>query len=64
MDELSRIHELEKEGAKLKVLIVKKDLDKVVLDSYLEVAAKKMGIKNAKECLNLSMRRSHFRKNN
>jgi transposase-like protein len=49
MDELSRIHELEKEVAKLKELIVKKDLDKLVLDSYLEVAAHKLGMKDAEE---------------
>jgi transposase-like protein len=49
MDELSRIHELEKELEQLKELLIKKDLDKLVLDSYLEVAAQKLGMKDAAE---------------
>mgnify|MGYP006291391995 CR=1 FL=1 len=49
MDELSRIHELEKELEQLKELLIKKDLDKLVLDSYLEVAAQKLGMKDATE---------------
>jgi len=49
MDELSRIQELEKELAKLKELLIKKDLDKLVLDSYLEVAAHKLGMKDSEE---------------
>ena len=49
MDELSRIHELEKELEQLKELLIKKDLDKLVLDSYLEVAAQKLGMKDSEE---------------
>jgi transposase-like protein len=49
MDEVSRIKTLEKEISKLKELLVKKDLDAYVLDSYLEVAAKELGYKNAME---------------
>jgi len=49
MDELSRIHALQKENAQLKDLLIKKDLDQLVLDSYLEVAAKQLGMKNADE---------------
>lgn len=49
MDELSRNKALKKEIAKLKELLIKKDLDSLVLDSYLEVAAKEMGYKDAAE---------------
>ena len=49
MDELSRIHALQKENAQLKELLIKKDLDQLVLDSYLEVAAKQLGLKNSDE---------------
>lgn len=49
MDELSRNQALKKEIAKLKELLIKKDLDSLVLDSYLEVAAKEMGYKDAAE---------------
>jgi transposase-like protein len=49
MDELSRIHALQKEIAQLKELLIKKDIDALVLDSYLEVAAKQLGLKNAEE---------------
>ena len=49
MDDLSRVHSLQKEIAKLKDLLIKKDLDSLVLDSYLEVAAKELGYKNAAE---------------
>jgi transposase-like protein len=49
MDELSRIQILQKEIAKLKELLIKKDLDSLVLDSYLDVAAKELGYKNAAE---------------
>ena len=38
-DELSRIKALQKELKQLKDLLIKKDLDKLVDDSYLEVAA-------------------------
>ena len=49
MDELKRIHALEKENAQLKDLLFKKDLERIVQDSYLEVAAKQLGMKNAEE---------------
>jgi transposase-like protein len=49
MDELSRLKAQEKEIAKLKELLIKKDLDALVLDSYLEVAAKELGFKDAAE---------------
>jgi transposase-like protein len=49
MDELSKIQILQKEIAKLKELLIKKDLDSLVLDSYLDVASKELGYKNAAE---------------
>lgn len=49
MDELSRLKAQEKEISKLKELLIKKDLDALVLDSYLEVAAKELGFKDAAE---------------
>jgi transposase-like protein len=49
MDELSKVQALQKEIAKLKELLIKKDLDSLVLDSYLEVAAKELGYKDAAE---------------
>ena len=48
-DETSRIKALQKEIKQLKELLIKKDLDKLVMDSYLEVAAEKMGYKNIEE---------------
>ena len=48
-DEISRIKALQKEVEQLKELLIKKDLDKLVLDSYLEVAAENLGYKNAEE---------------
>ena len=48
-DEISRIKALQKEIEQLKKLILKKDLDQLVLDSYLEVAAEKLGYKNVAE---------------
>ena len=48
-DEISRIKALQKEIEQLKKLIVKKDLDELISDSYLEVAAKKLGYKNGLE---------------
>ena len=38
-DEISRIKALQKELKQLKELLIKKDLDKMIDDSYLEVAA-------------------------
>lgn len=49
MDELTKVQQLQKEIAKLKELLIKKDLDTLVLDSYLEVAAKDLGYKDAAE---------------
>jgi len=48
-DEITRIKALQKEVEKLKEILVKKDLDHLVLDSYLEVAAEKLGFKNSEE---------------
>jgi len=48
-DETTRIKALQKEIKQLKELLIKKDLDKLVLDSYLEVSAEKMGYKNVDE---------------
>jgi transposase len=48
-DELSRIKALQKELKQLKDLLIKKDLDKLVTDSYLEVAAENLGYKYVEE---------------
>ena len=48
-DEITRIKALQKEVEKLKEILVKKDLDHLILDSYLEVAAEKLGFKNTAE---------------
>ncbi len=48
-DELSRIKALQKELKQLKELLIKKDLDKLIDDSYLTVAAQKLGYKNVSE---------------
>ncbi|WP_435139277.1 transposase [Formosa sp. A9] len=48
-DEITRIKELQKEIEQLKKLLLKKDLDAMVLDSYLEVAAEKLGYKSVVE---------------
>ena len=45
-DEISRIKALQKEIQQLKKLLLKKDLDAMVLDSYLEVAAEDLGYKS------------------
>jgi len=58
-DEITRIKALQKEVEKLKEILVKKDLDHLVLDSYLEVAAEKLGFKNSDELKkNLSKKQS------
>ena len=51
-DEISRLKALEKEVAQLKDLLVRKELEKVVSDSYLEVAAENLGYKNIEELKN------------
>ena len=48
-DEISRIKSLQKEIEQLKKLILKKDLDMLVTDSYLEAVAEKHGYKNVAE---------------
>ncbi|MFI8606691.1 transposase [Cellulophaga baltica] len=48
-DELSRIKALQKELKQLKDLLIKKDLDKLVTDSYLEVAAENLGYRDVDE---------------
>lgn len=48
-DELSRIKALQKELKLLKDLLIKKDLDKLVNDNYLEVAAEQLGYKDVQE---------------
>ncbi len=48
-DEISRVKSLQKEIEQLKKLILKKDLDQMVTDSYLEVASELMGYKNVSE---------------
>jgi len=48
-DDISRIKALQKEIEQLKKLILKKDLDMLVNDSYLEALAEKHGYKNVAE---------------
>jgi len=48
-DEITRIKALQKEIQQLKKLVLKKDMDQLVDDAYLEVAAQKLGYKNALE---------------
>ncbi len=48
-DEFTRIKALQKELKQLKDLLIKKDLDKLVTDSYLEVAAENLGYKDVEE---------------
>jgi transposase-like protein len=48
-DEITRLKALQKELKQLKELLVKKDLDKLVNDNYLDVAAQKLGYKDVQE---------------
>jgi transposase-like protein len=48
-DDTTRIKALQKEIEQLKKVIVKKDLEMLVNDSYLEVIAEKYGYKNVAE---------------
>lgn len=48
-DEITRIKALQKEIEQLKKLLLKKDLDQMIEESYLEVAAEKLGYKNIRE---------------
>jgi hypothetical protein len=47
--ELTRIKALQKELKQLKELFIKKDLDKLIDDSYFKVAPIKLGYKNVLE---------------
>ncbi len=48
-DEITRIKQLQKEIEQLKKLLLKKDMDALVEESYLEVAAEKLGYKSVVE---------------
>ena len=48
-DEITRIKALQKEIKQLKKLLLKKDLDTMVLESYLEVASQDLGYKSVSE---------------
>ncbi len=48
-DEIGRIKALKKEIEQLKELLIKKDLDKLIQDSYLAVAAENLGYKDVDE---------------
>ena len=48
-DEISRIKALQKEIEQLKKLLLKKDLEMLANDSYLEVLAEQLGYKNVAE---------------
>jgi transposase-like protein len=48
-DDISRLKALNKEIEQLKKLLLKKDLELLANDSYLEVAAEKLGFKNVEE---------------
>lgn len=47
-DEISRIKALQKELKQLKDLLIKKDLEKLVMESYLEVAAENPGVQRCR----------------
>ena len=48
-DEITRIKALQKEIEQLKKLLLKKDIESMVTDSYLEVSAEKLGFKSVLE---------------
>mgnify|MGYP000654545980 CR=1 FL=1 len=48
-DEISTLKALQQENERLKELLIKKDLDKLVVDAYLEVASEKLGYKTTEE---------------
>lgn len=48
-DEISRLKALQKEIEQLRKLLIKKDLEQLANDSYLEVAAKNLGYKSVEE---------------
>ena len=45
-DEITRIKQLQKEIEQLKKVLLKKDMDSLIDESYLEVAAEKLGYKS------------------
>src|SRR5659263_332233 len=45
-DEISRLKELQKEIEQLKKLLLKKDIEQLMNDSFMEIAAKKLGYKS------------------
>lgn len=59
--EITRIKTLQKEIEQLKKAMIKKGLDQLVLDSYLEVSAKKLGFKNVDELKKTSARNGYDR---
>ena len=48
-DEITRIKALQKEIEQLKKLVLKKDLDAMIEECYLEVAAEKLGYKTVQQ---------------
>ena len=48
-DEISRIKSLQQEIAQLKKMLIKKDLEHLIDDTYLEVAAEHLGYKTVAE---------------
>ena len=48
-DDISRLKAQQKEIEQLKKLLLKKDLELLANDSYLEIAAAKLGFKNVAE---------------
>ena len=48
-DEIERLKALQKEVEQLKSLLLKKDLDNLMLDSYLEIAAENLGYKDVND---------------
>ena len=48
-DEITRIKQLQKEIEQLKKLVLKKDMDALIDESYLEVAAEQLGYKSVLE---------------
>lgn len=49
LEEIGKIKALEKEMAKLKELLVQKDIDNMINKAYLEYAAKQMGYKSVED---------------
>jgi len=49
MDEISKLKKLEEENKKLRELLVQKDIDGLMYEAYLKVAAKQLGYKNVDE---------------